>query len=71
MSKIAALVSFTGAVWMPVTPQTLTVEVAEFIYKDLPGSVQDEQYRRSKPVEFCPIIEDGKTVGFRLNCEAE
>lgn len=60
----------TAALWVAVTPQTITAPVPAFADVGLPGSVQPKEYRMAKPAEACPIQDDqGRVVGFSLNCK--
>lgn len=59
----------TAAAWVSVTPQTITKHVPEYVYSyGSAGSVQSADYLKAKPVQTCPIIENGRVVGFSVNC---
>jgi len=60
----------TAALWVAVTPQTITTPAPSFDYVGAPGSVQSQAYRTSKPVPLCHIRDDkGRVVGFSLSCK--
>lgn len=52
--------------WVAVTPQTMLDPVPPAQYLGTPGAVQPAEWRNSKPIKTCPIVEDGKVVGFSL-----
>lgn len=59
----------TAAAWVAVTPQSITKPVPEYVYSyGSAGSVQSPEYLKSKPIQSCPIIENGRVVGFSFNC---
>lgn len=62
------LATATAALWVSVTPQTMTQDVPAFRYEGVPGSVQPVEWRTSKPIDVCPIVRDGHVIGFSLSC---
>lgn len=61
-----------GAVWVSVTPADLTERVqVETRYTSAAGSVQPAEWRRSKPVDACPIYGDGHVIGYSLGCKQD
>lgn len=68
MNMLAGVVA--AAAWVSVTPQTIHQEVPLVQPSGAPGAVQSPDWLRSKPVQACPIVEDGKVVGVRL-CEVK
>lgn len=60
----------TAALWVAVTPQTITAPVPTHADVGIPGAVQAREYRLAKPVAQCPLYDDqGRVVGFSLNCK--
>lgn len=63
-------VAAAAALWVAVTPQTVTSPVPSFIDVGIPGAVQPREWRHQKPVAQCPVYDDqGRVVGFSLNCK--
>jgi hypothetical protein len=59
----------TAALWVAVTPQTITAPVPSFADVGIAGAVQPASYRTAKAVNVCHIRDDhGRVVGFSLSC---
>lgn len=64
--------AIVGAVWVSVAPADMTKQLHEEIrHTGTPGAVQPPEWRKSKPVESCPIYGDGQVIGFSLGCKQD
>jgi hypothetical protein len=69
MNTLFSAVVIGAALWQPVTIAEIKKEVPEYIYLPGPlGSVEEGSKPRQEVIEGCPVLEEGKVVGFSFGC---